>query len=499
MVREVNEAGGELLLDERVRRGGSHHQKLVLIRRARPEDDVAFVGGIDLCHGRRRRLAPPRRSAGGGAQPALRRTAALARPAARDPRPRGRRPRAHVPGALERSDPVRPPQPAPDRAPPDHRPAAPPRSAPARFARTRRPPGPPRSRCSAPIPRSVHRSRLRRRASGASAARTARRWAARVRLDLPRGPVPLVVARGTDARRRACAARRDSTSSRSSRASPSRAGPSPKRRRPSVVSASCRRSTPRVAIGSRSTTSRTRPGLPIYVHAKVCVVDDIWLEIGSDNLNRRSWTHDSELSCAVLDAELDDRAPHHPAGGPERARRLARETRLRLWREHLGRADGRRRRPRRSDFGVRGVPRRGRGARRVAPGRPARSTTARPGPAASTRPRPSRIRAGGPGPSTACSSIRTAGPATAVGRTRCSSSRRCPRGFDGRVLVGARRRVCAGPQTPVPRSPRGHEVRTTEEEASVERRAPRRQDAIGAVEAGPPRRREAVQAVREGG
>ena len=40
-------------LDERVRRDGSHHQKLVLIRRARPEDDVAFVGGIDLCHGRR--------------------------------------------------------------------------------------------------------------------------------------------------------------------------------------------------------------------------------------------------------------------------------------------------------------------------------------------------------------------------------------------------------------------------------------------------------------
>ena len=34
LVREVNEAGGELLLDERVRRGGSHHQKLVVIRRA---------------------------------------------------------------------------------------------------------------------------------------------------------------------------------------------------------------------------------------------------------------------------------------------------------------------------------------------------------------------------------------------------------------------------------------------------------------------------------
>ena len=52
LVREVNDAGGELLLDERVRRGGSHHQKLVVLRRGRPEDDVAFVGGIDLCHSR---------------------------------------------------------------------------------------------------------------------------------------------------------------------------------------------------------------------------------------------------------------------------------------------------------------------------------------------------------------------------------------------------------------------------------------------------------------
>ena len=49
----VNEVGGEVLPDERVRRFGSHHQKLALIRRSgRPEEDVAFVGGIDLCHGR---------------------------------------------------------------------------------------------------------------------------------------------------------------------------------------------------------------------------------------------------------------------------------------------------------------------------------------------------------------------------------------------------------------------------------------------------------------
>ncbi|HET7432040.1 MAG TPA: phospholipase D-like domain-containing protein, partial [Nocardioides sp.] len=44
-------------------------------------------------------------------------------------------------------------------------------------------------------------------------------------------------------------------------------------------------------------------GTPVYVHAKVCVVDDVWTTVGSDNFNRRSWTHDSELSAVVLDAD----------------------------------------------------------------------------------------------------------------------------------------------------------------------------------------------------
>jgi phosphatidylserine/phosphatidylglycerophosphate/cardiolipin synthase-like enzyme len=71
----------------------------------------------------------------------------------------------------------------------------------------------------------------------------------------------------------------------------------------------------------------------VYVHAKVCVIDDVWAAVGSDNFNRRSWTHDSELSCAVLDREHDERAP---ANG---ARVFARDLRLRLLREHLDRAD----------------------------------------------------------------------------------------------------------------------------------------------------------------
>jgi phosphatidylserine/phosphatidylglycerophosphate/cardiolipin synthase-like enzyme len=48
-VRHISEHGGQVMLDARTRKAGSHHQKLVVIRHpARPQDDVAFVGGIDL-------------------------------------------------------------------------------------------------------------------------------------------------------------------------------------------------------------------------------------------------------------------------------------------------------------------------------------------------------------------------------------------------------------------------------------------------------------------
>ena len=60
-------------------------------------------------------------------------------------------------------------------------------------------------------------------------------------------------------------------------------------------------------------------GVPVYVHAKVCVIDDQWASVGSDNFNRRSWTHDSEVSAAVCD--------------PDYARAL----RLNLARKHLDR------------------------------------------------------------------------------------------------------------------------------------------------------------------
>ena len=78
-------------------------------------------------------------------------------------------------------------------------------------------------------------------------------------------------------------------------------------------------------------------GTPVYVHAKVVVVDDVWAMVGSDNLNRRSWSHDSELSIAVLDSSLDGREPVDPGGSGDGARTFARDLRLRLWREHLDR------------------------------------------------------------------------------------------------------------------------------------------------------------------
>lgn len=65
-------------------------------------------------------------------------------------------------------------------------------------------------------------------------------------------------------------------------------------------------------------------GTPVYVHAKVCVIDDTWATIGSDNFNRRSWTHDSELSTVVVD----------------RDRAYGRRLRLTLAAEHLDRDGG---------------------------------------------------------------------------------------------------------------------------------------------------------------
>ncbi|MFI5274441.1 MAG: phosphatidylserine/phosphatidylglycerophosphate/cardiolipin synthase family protein [Ktedonobacterales bacterium] len=56
---------------------------------------------------------------------------------------------------------------------------------------------------------------------------------------------------------------------------------------------------------------------PVYTHAKVAIVDDLWWTVGSANLNSRGMATDAEINVGVLD----------PAS--------AHELRLRLWNEHL--------------------------------------------------------------------------------------------------------------------------------------------------------------------
>lgn len=50
-------------------------------------------------------------------------------------------------------------------------------------------------------------------------------------------------------------------------------------------------------------------GMPVYVHSKTCIIDHRWASVGSDNLNRRSWTSDSEIACTVVDDRGDLEAP----------------------------------------------------------------------------------------------------------------------------------------------------------------------------------------------
>ncbi|MCA1667723.1 MAG: phospholipase D-like domain-containing protein [Thermomicrobia bacterium] len=56
---------------------------------------------------------------------------------------------------------------------------------------------------------------------------------------------------------------------------------------------------------------------PVYVHAKVAIIDDAWLTIGSANLNERGFFTDSEINAVIADATI------------------ARNLRIDLWAEHL--------------------------------------------------------------------------------------------------------------------------------------------------------------------
>jgi phosphatidylserine/phosphatidylglycerophosphate/cardiolipin synthase-like enzyme len=73
-----------------------------------------------------------------------------------------------------------------------------------------------------------------------------------------------------------------------------------------------------------TTTISTHAGQdtgPLYVHAKVGIVDDRWLTVGSANLNEHSLFNDTEVNIVTSDPDL------------------ARDTRVRLWAEHLERPE----------------------------------------------------------------------------------------------------------------------------------------------------------------
>ena len=327
---EINRAGGQCLRDMRVAPGGSHHQKLVVLRHADdPSRDIAYVGGIDLCHSRRdtaahegdrQVIAMPRVF---GPRPAWHDVhAAIQGPAVHDVEtsfrerwddttPLTLNPGRRLSSLLQRED--LDPAPLPEQAPP--------------------PPSPANATEAVQVLRTYpdllakgfdfapdgERSVA---LGNHKAIGTARRlvyledqylWSAevgrhfgdalRANPDL-RLIAVIPIAPDMDG---AAALAAQLYGRRLAMEQLLAAGGD------------------RVAL--YGLTSPT--GYPVYVHAKVCIVDEHWASIGSDNFNRRSWTNDSEIACAVHDERL---RPGEDAPRDTFALRLRRE----LVGEHVG-------------------------------------------------------------------------------------------------------------------------------------------------------------------
>ena len=336
LAEAVNEAGGEVLLDERVRRAGSHHQKLVLVRHpGRESDDVAFVGGIDLCHGRRddhRHHGDPQAIDIGpayGDRPPWHDVQIEIRGPAIGDLSRTFRERWDDPTPLDHRNPWRariarvahePRTPEPLPPPPAIPEAAGPHAV--QVLRTY-----PRKRPAYPFAVEGERSIAR---AYAKAFRRARRliyiedqylWSAAVTATLADA------LRDHDGLHLVALVPRYPEQGGRASEPPERVG------HDEAVAQVVEAGGDRVAVYDRENDE----GTPVYVHAKACVVDDVWAMVGSDNLNLRSWTHDSELSCAILDDTRDEREPRDPGGLGDGARTFARDLRLRLMAEHLGR------------------------------------------------------------------------------------------------------------------------------------------------------------------
>ncbi len=333
---EIEAAGGECLLDMRVRPGGSHHQKYVVIRHpGRPELDVAFVGGIDLCHSRRDdadhqgdpQKQPMAKVYGDRPPwhdiqlmvrgPAVGDVEASFRERWEDPAPLTRNPINLVSERIRHDD--RRPGVLPDQLP-DPAPVGEAHVQVLRtygYRRTGYPFAPKGERSVARaydkvMPRAerliyVEDQYLWSREIVHCFAESLRR---NKRLHLI-----AVVPHHPD---------QDGRFSMP----------------PNLVGRQNALDELRAAAPGRVAVYgiENRAGTPVYVHAKACVVDDVWAAVGSDNINRRSWTHDSELSSAVIDDRRDEREPLVIDRFGHGARRFARELRLELAREHLDRA-----------------------------------------------------------------------------------------------------------------------------------------------------------------
>jgi len=319
---EIESAGGQCLLDMRVRRLGSHHQKFVVLRHARhPERDVAYIGGIDLCHGRRddgQHRGDPQGQAMAavyGSRPPWHDVQlAVQGPAVGDAETVFRE-RWDDPAPLSRSpvriavDLVRGQDRSPRPMPAQHPDPAPCGSSAVQLLRTypNRTPGYP----FAPQGEfSVARGYRKSLAQAESLIYVEDQYlwsvdVARVFADaLARKPalrLVVVIPRFPD------------QDGRISKA-PNLVG------REGAMRLLRAAGGPRVAVYS----IENEDGTPVYVHAKVCVIDDTWACVGSDNANRRSWTHDSELGCAVVDTR------------PDTSHSWARSLRHDLSLEHLG-------------------------------------------------------------------------------------------------------------------------------------------------------------------
>jgi phosphatidylserine/phosphatidylglycerophosphate/cardiolipin synthase-like enzyme len=330
---EINAAGGRCLRDMRVRIGGSHHQKFVVLRhRERPELDVAFVGGIDLCHSRSDDAGhsgdlqsqpmakvygpqPPWHDAQLAIRgPAVGDVEAVFRERWEDPAPLNRNPIDRVMDWLHHEKRV-----AADPLPPQLPDPAPRGEQIVQLLRTY-----PKRRQGYPFAPDGERSIARGYEKAVAAARQliliedqylwstniVQCFAAALRSN-PQLRLIAVIPAYPD---------QDGRLSQP----PNLIG------RMAAMKLLSSAGGDRVAVYGLENSD----GTPIYVHAKICVIDDEWCCVGSGNLNRRSWTHDSELSCAVLD---DGPAGSASVAQSDQARStFAQRLRLELSREHLG-------------------------------------------------------------------------------------------------------------------------------------------------------------------